>query len=854
MEMSRGGNRSVSTASGLRPASAFVLIGVVLLAVCGRAVHLTLVAPGSQPDPSTSVTAPWARFELTDRGGGPLAVSIECFDLTVSPRALWRSHTPDRIANALAAELVDEPATHLLERMLPAPPQGEPVGLVRVSAPRLLRFDSAAAAAVDSWLSTGSLTDDGAGPIQGVWLWPLGDGTCTLEWAPALALSEEARRLHLGEKQVGRPDLWTTRLLSDLSGLVLAAHGGILPADLEEALDGLPAGERRSMVRDAIWAELMPTTFRVVRRKVEPVTAHGLHERLASEVVSPWQLQLVPRLDRRHPTRPSETVPVAAQDGAGQPPVVREDAFGIIGHWGVLGEDAALARARAERDEAPHRLEWSGAPDPVDRRAWELETEWRPWSGLELLCSTELASPRWPKRLVSNPRSYERRTRNVARDRRSRWDQRRVPDYFESAEDAHEVPRCETTLDAELQQAVHTEMLGILEEFKAAVAQAIVVDVDTGDVLAVDGAYAYDVSGFAPIRHVFTPGSTMKAIIMAIALDQQLVTPEESFQTFAPKGIVVRDGRSGRHIREALGAPEEAHITAIEGLAHSVNAVLVQIGLRVPAPVLRQKLLSLGYALRPEVGLGPESAGHVPSLDRNGSWSRVYAHASVCFGHEVGVTLWQHARALATIARGGRSLPLRLLRAVEQEGVRWELTLPQGVRVLSEDACSEVREMMALAAQEGTGDGVASDVHCPEFSYMGTKTGTTEKVPTEVSLHVEWPRQLELEAQGKAWNSDEYRALIGKRNNLGIRNTCYTSSMCAIGEIEGRELLALVVVDEPRSKLKFGSDVAGKAAIRILRRAQGLPAQADVPLPTRPAPTALAFSGADQPWAEEAGR
>ena len=77
MQARRGGQRGAGTASGLRPASAFVLIGLVLLAVCGKATHLALVAPGSQPDPSASVTAPWARFEVADRGGRP-ALAAAC--------------------------------------------------------------------------------------------------------------------------------------------------------------------------------------------------------------------------------------------------------------------------------------------------------------------------------------------------------------------------------------------------------------------------------------------------------------------------------------------------------------------------------------------------------------------------------------------------------------------------------------------------------------------------------------------------------------------------------------------------------------------------------------------------------
>lgn len=849
MKRIRGEERAAGTESGLRPASAFVLIGIVLLAVSGKATHLAFFAGGDQPEGTTEVVAPWAEFEITDREGRPLAVSIECFDLTASPQSLWRSHTPQRIATAMARVLPDESPSGLLERLLPPPPEGEPAGLVRPVAPVLLRFDEAAAHKVDTWLLTGDPEGGDKGRIEGIWLHDLGDGTMTLEWAPVVALGRAARLQHLGEDWADRPDLWTRRLLGTLAGLV-----DDVPASISREWQGLPRAEQRAGLRDAIWAELMPTTFTVLRRKVDPVSAHALNGLCQDESISSWQMQLVPRLDRRHPTRPDQASPVAERNSASDdlPPAVRTDAFSILGHWGVLGPEAALERARSERDKSPDRLEWTHPTDPVERRAWQLETEWRPWSGLELHCASELRSVKWEDRLELSPRTYERVRRSVARDRRVRWDDRRVPDYFASAEDALEVPRCETTLDAELQQFLHEELVVLQERFAAAVTQAIVVDTQTGDVLAVDGVYGYDVSGFAPIRHVFTPGSTMKAIVMAIALDQDAVYPEEDFATFASQdGIRV----ASRHIREALGAPEEETITAAEGLAHSVNAVLVQIGLRVPAPMFRQKLVDLGYAQKPRLGLGPEGTGHLPGL-KKGDWVRHMAHASVSFGHEVSVSLWQHAVALTTLARGGERIPLRLVSAIEQEGQRFELPKPKGQRVLSAQACDQVRTMMALGAREGTGDRVASPEQCPEFDYIGTKTGTTEKVPTEVSLHVEWPRQLELQAQKKPWTSAEYKALVGQRNYDGAsykRRTLYTSSMCAIGRIGDREILVLVVVDEPRAKEKFGADVSGKAAIRLLRRAHGLPLnvteEVEEPVPAALPP--LAFAPSDWPWAPE---
>ena len=162
---------------------------------------------------------------------------------------------------------------------------------------------------------------------------------------------------------------------------------------------------------------------------------------------------------------------------------------------------------------------------------------------------------------------------------------------------------------------------------------------------------------------------------------------------------------------------------------------------------------------------------------------------------------------------------------------------------------------MAKGAREGTGDEVASPEQCPEFEYVGTKTGTTQKVATEVSLHVEWPRQIEVAAEGRRWSTADHRALIGQSRNLGFHERiCYTSSMCVVGRLPGgeREVLVLLVVDEPRSRKKFGADVAGPTAVAIMRRAHGLPPVASVEPEAKSALSASAFNNLDVPWAEEA--
>ncbi|HRV81856.1 MAG TPA: penicillin-binding transpeptidase domain-containing protein, partial [Planctomycetota bacterium] len=581
------------------------LIAAVLLVVLARSVHLAFAAEGVQPRTLVEQTAPRTPFELYDRHGQALALSVECFDLTVSPRALWRTHTPDHLAQVIGGVLQEDPSA-LLERLLPmgvAPGSG----LVVPAHPRLLRFDAQAVPQVQEWLRRGSLDPEADPECMAGWQWVVLEDKryATLAWQPEVVLSENERVRHLGPNAKGRPERWTARLLGDLATLV---RGFGLPSDVTEDMHRMAPYEQRAYLADAIWAELCPTTFRVVQKGVDPLSAHELAKLLKAETVSPWQVQLKPSLQRFQPVRSQELGMLPM--GAGED----EDAFGVLGHWGVLGADDAMAQARLERDTAPHRLPWDQPGDPVLARAQELASQWKPWSGVERLCSSLLDQSGLEREWRENARSYEVRARRVARDRRLRWPDREVPDYLEGYRDADPMVELHSTLDSELQVELHSELLRVMDRFDPALAMGICIEVETGKVLAVDGLQAYPGARFLPTQHVFTPGSTFKAVIMAAALDRGVVRPEEQIETFAPRGIVVQNGKSRRLIKEAEGAPNAARITASEGLALSVNAVLVQIGLRLDPADLRGLLIDLGYGSRPDIGLGPEHPGYLPPL------------------------------------------------------------------------------------------------------------------------------------------------------------------------------------------------------------------------------------------------
>ncbi|MEO1699107.1 MAG: penicillin-binding transpeptidase domain-containing protein [Planctomycetota bacterium] len=854
-------------ASGLRPGAIFVGFALVLAVVVGRATWIHVARAGEQPEPTATIEAPVGGFDIVDRDGRALALSVECFDVTVSPRALWRSHTPERMAQKLAdvlreartsredAELLGDPR-EILRRTLPETFTHGPLpGRLVPVAPRLLDFDVAQAERVRSWLDRGVLpgadeaTDDGEpdgparGPIRGLGLVRTSPDGATPRYSlamdPVQALGRPARVDRFGEwenargqKRTAPPDRWTRRLLFDLLELVGPERARAVLTDSERAeLARLAPTDADEKLADAIWAELVPTRFRVLARAVDPETAHRIEALMASEAVSPYQIRLLPRIERRHPTRPGglAVAPRAhGEDAAGALDDLAvagaDDAFTLLGHWGHLDVERADARARRDLVARPHVFSWDESEDPFGAYREALVVERRPWSGIELLCQTQLEDGAWaPLAQRIFGRRYDRRVRHVARDRRREHDGP-VPNYFHGAREGSGEPIVRSTLDARLQEVLHAELGALLDEHVPALAMGIVVDVPTGDVLALDARSLYGYSGYAPLLHQFTPGSTFKAVVMAQALDAGHVRPGDMFPTYAPRGIELREGRAYRLVEEADGAPTAGEISAAEGLAQSCNAVLIQVAHRFAAADLERRLRALGYGERPGAGLGPERPGTLPPLDR-GTWSRIYTHASVAFGHELTVTLWQHAGALATILRGGERRPLRLLSSIERDGEVHALPAQSPVRVLSERACADVRAMLALGAETGTGDRVARREQHPEFSWIGTKTGTTEKVPTEVCAHVELEALAE-HALGNRLREQLTRAALLAEPRPHSRGSCYTSSMmasakCTVDGVE-RHLMVLVVAEDPAGSERFGSRVSGPTAIAVLRQAFGL--------------------------------
>lgn len=512
---------------------------------------------------------------------------------------------------------------------------------------------------------------------------------------------------------------------------------------------------------EEIWSGLLPEVHKVPLERITPATAMEIERVLTAEQVARGHMRLLARSDREHP--------------AGE--------FSTLGAWGFTQEGQAAPEA---------------------------------YYGLEL-AARELASPEALPWIDATLARYDWTADRVAR--------RGSAPYFGDSREAAPPVTVGTTIDLALQRFCHQELSAALSTHDATLAMGIILDVESGEVLALDAVSRFPTRSFLPVAHLFSPGSTFKMITMAMGLDARAVDPNSSelgvgrFDVGNGKDWWLPAEFGRRNIDEAAGAPTGVQSLAA-CLAFSINAGMVQVGIKLPPAYFRGKLVELGYGKRPNAGLGGENFWPLAPLSE---WKVRNEQASISFGHNIAVSLWQHAEGLSTILRDGIWRPLTLVRSVSQGDRTERIASERGEprRVFRAGVGDIVRDMMTLGAREGTGHLISRD-----DIEMGTKTGTTWKelgvLSTRVEMQAIAAHILAGDQLTHAEWSDERKLL--RRAHLGDKQQ-YTSSVLAVGHLPGedagRELMVLVVIDEPQEG-KYGSQVAGPTAVLLLAEALGL--------------------------------
>ena len=267
------------------------------------------------------------------------------------------------------------------------------------------------------------------------------------------------------------------------------------------------------------------------------------------------------------------------------------------------------------------------------------------------------------------------------------------------------------SIDERLQALVYRELNNAVAFNKAESGTAVLVDVNTGEVLAMANSPAYNPNnlGNTPkdlmrnraITDIFEPGSTVKPMVVMTAL-QRGVVRENSVLNTVPYRV------NGHEIKD-VARYNELTLTGV--LQKSSNVGVSRLALAMPSSALVETYARFGLGKPTNLGLVGESSGLYPKKQR---WSDI-ERATFSFGYGLMVTPLQLARVYATIGSFGIARPLSITKVDPPVG---------GERVFPEALVKTVVHMMESVALPG-GGGVKAAI---KGYRVAIKTGTAKKV------------------------------------------------------------------------------------------------------------------------------
>ncbi len=351
-----------------------------------------------------------------------------------------------------------------------------------------------------------------------------------------------------------------------------------------------------------------------------------------------------------------------------------------------------------------------------------------------------------------------------------------------SAHPPHDGCAVTLTIDAKLQQFAEEQLAQVHEEFDPKSATLILMDPNTGAILALAATPDYDPNKPSespienrrcrPITDIYEPGSTFKTIFASIALERNLWRRNETI--FCENGAWRLPQRT-LHDSHALGM-----LTFEEVIIKSSNIGAAKICQRIGYPAMYEIVRDFGFGEPSGIGFPGESRGMVRPREK---WKQDSLY-SVAMGHEIGVTPIQLITAYSAVINGGTLYrPKVVQRVANEKGDEIYTLKPQAVRkVLSEKTSHDMREILAKVVMPG---GTGTKAFMAEWQ-VGGKTGTTKKIDPATHTY---------------------------------SSTLYIGSFCGFAPVEDPRLVCLVTVDEPRKgRGYYGGTVACPAVREMLRK------------------------------------
>lgn len=322
------------------------------------------------------------------------------------------------------------------------------------------------------------------------------------------------------------------------------------------------------------------------------------------------------------------------------------------------------------------------------------------------------------------------------------------------------------SLNQHIQYLAFRELNEAMERNHAKAGAVVVLDAKTGEILALANTPSYNPNSRATydparlrnraVTDTFEPGSTMKPLLVAAALDAGVVTPETRIDT-GPGWFMVADKR-------ITDTHPKGNMSVAEAVQVSSNVAVAKIALDMRGEDYWKLLTRAGLGAPPRSGLPGEVSGR---LRPSNTW-RPIEKATMAYGHGLSVSLLQLARAYTAFANEG---VMPSLTALRREGAA------TGTRVMSPATAKQVLDMLELATQNG---GTAPMARVAGYRVAG-KTGTAHKLV-----------------------------------DGSYANDRYISSFVGLAPASDPRLVVAVMIDEPNGKEYYGGLVAAPVFSRVM--------------------------------------
>ncbi|MCO6473146.1 MAG: penicillin-binding protein [Melioribacteraceae bacterium] len=323
------------------------------------------------------------------------------------------------------------------------------------------------------------------------------------------------------------------------------------------------------------------------------------------------------------------------------------------------------------------------------------------------------------------------------------------------------------TINKNYQGILEEELQQGFNDFNAETAVGIVMNPNTGEVLALANYPNFDPSNAGDfsdsfrrnraISDIYEPGSTLKSIIMSILLEENLVKENEVIDTENGSYFIRNVKISDTHKYDKL--------TVREIFEHSSNIGMSKLVTRLKPNELYKYLRDFGLGQSTSLGLPGEVGGTLRKPNQYSAVSMPY----LSFGYEIGVTPLQLITAFSALINGGKLLkPYMIDKILDKQGNTIFIGEKEEIRkVISQKTSEKIIDFMKGAVENGTGKAARLD-----NVYVGGKTGTSQ------------------------------RYLDGKYEKKN-----YNSSFVGFFPVENPQLICLILITNPKKKY-YGGEVA----------------------------------------------